>query len=91
MDENLDFNGEDFWYYIKTYHFYHGTFTVSEDNIITVEVTNTYKRKVVKKDTFSSKMLSPMSDDQKREYILDCLYIFDKRIDEYNKGNKQLG
>lgn len=91
MDDNLTFNGQDFWYSIKTYHSYSGTFEVNDDKIITVKVSNCYKGKEVKSMEFSSKMLQPMTMEQKMEYILDCLYVFDKRIDEYNKGNIELG
>ncbi len=90
MDENLTFNGEDFWYNIKTYHTYSGTFKVDDDNVIKVRIGNYYKGVEVKSMEFSSKMLQPMSEDQKKEYILDCLYVFDKRIDEFNKGNIEL-
>lgn len=89
MDENLIFNGKNFWYSIKTYHNYSGTFIVDK-KVITVQIQNHYRGELVKEMVFSSKMLSPMTTDQKQEYILDCLYIFDKRIDEFNKGNIQL-
>lgn len=90
MDDNLTFNGEDFWYSIKTYHRYSGTFKVDDDKKITVKVLNFYKDTEVKSMNFSSKMLNPMTREQKMEYILDCLYVFDKRIDEFNKGNIKL-
>lgn len=90
MDENLEFYGKGFKYFIKTYHCYNGEFEV-EKNVITVTIWNVYKGKVIKEEKFTSKMLKPMTNDQKREYILDCLYIFDKRIREFNEGKKLLG
>ena len=89
MDDNLEINGNDFVYYIKTYHTYQGDYEI-KDGQIRVRIWNNYKGRTVKEKTYTSKVLGWMADDQIREYILDCLCGFDTRIDEHNLGIKKL-
>ena len=90
MDENLIIVDNDFWYSIKTYRNYSGEYEFDKEGNIVVKIYNILKGKVVKEQTFKSKTLGWMQSDQIREYILDCLCIFDKRIDNHNLGVQKL-